>query len=98
MSCRISDLRDKQVICMCDGTVLGLVCDVEVDTCTGCLNAIVIYGRSRCFGIFGREDDIIIPWCEIKVIGCDTVLVSCSPPIIGKKRGLFGRGVMFSGH
>lgn len=76
MLCRIDELKNKQVVCVKDGCVLGFVSDVEMDTVNGNLTAIVIFGRLRFFGLFGREDDIIIPWSDIKVIGNETVLVA----------------------
>lgn len=35
MNCCVTDLRNKEVVNKKDGTRLGNVCDVEVDTCTG---------------------------------------------------------------
>lgn len=89
MSCRISELRDKQVVCVSSGIALGPICDVEVDTNSGRLVSIIIFGRCRCMGLFGREEDIIIPWNEIKVIGPDTVLVGIQPPQCCKNGGPF---------
>ena len=91
MICRIDELKDKQVVCVKDGCVLGYVSDVELDTEKGTLTSIVIYGRLRFFGLFGRENDIIIPFDEIRVIGAETVLVSTSVNLSlrdprGKKR------------
>ncbi len=80
MNCYITELNEKEVINICDGTRLGNVCDVEVDTCTGCLVSIIIYGKGKCFGLLGREEDIRICWNEIKVIGDDTILVDIKPP------------------
>lgn len=79
MSCRIADLRNKQVVCVKNGCVLGFVSDVDIDTSTGNLLAIVIFGRLRLLGILGREDDIVIPWKDISVIGHETVLVNTEP-------------------
>lgn len=79
MCCRIADLRNKQVVCVKNGCVLGFVSDIEVNTGDGRLEALVIYGRPRIFGLFGREEDIIIPWKEISVIGQETVLVETDP-------------------
>ena len=90
MNCRISDLRDKQVVCILNGCTLGPVCDVEFDINSGNLVALIVFGRSRCFGLLGREEDIVIPWCEIKVIGPDTILVGVKPPT-PPRRGLFGK-------
>ena len=51
--------------------------DIEFDTETGMLTAIVIFGRNHFLGLFGKENDIIIPWNEIEVIGNETILVNC---------------------
>lgn len=79
MCTRIADFRNKQVVCTQNGCVLGYVSDVEFSVNDGKLSAIVIFGRPRFFGLFGREDDIVIPWHEIKVIGQETVLVNTDP-------------------
>lgn len=76
MNCRMADMRRKEVINMKDGTKIGCVCDVEIDTTCAKIYAIVIYGRPRLFGLLGREDDIVIKWDDIQVIGEETVLVS----------------------
>lgn len=76
MNCRIDELKNKQVVCVKDGCVLGYISDVELDTETGELVSLIIYGKPRLFGFLGREEDIVIPWRDIKVIGNETVLVS----------------------
>ena len=74
---RIAELKDRQVVCVRDGTILGFVGDIELDTENGKLSSIVIFGRAKGFGIFGREDDIVIPWENIEIIGDETILVNC---------------------
>lgn len=86
MMCRLSDLREKEVISIQNGSCLGCVSDVEIDTCCAKVVAIVIYGRSRLFGLLGREEDIVIGWEEIQCIGEDTVLVKCCPPACAPHR------------
>lgn len=87
MNCRIDELRNKQVVCIKDGCVLGYVSDVELDTTSGELTAIVIFGRLRAMGLLGRDEDIIIPWRDIKVIGRETILVATDPaPYMKYKR------------
>ena len=76
MCCRITDMHEKEVINICDGRRLGCVDDVEVDTCTAQLVSLVIFGRAKVFGVLGREEDIVIPWKEIEVIGEQTILVN----------------------
>lgn len=82
MLCKITDMHDKEVINICDGNRLGCVDDVEVDTCTAQLCAIVIHGKPKLFGFAGHEEDLVIPWKEIEIIGEETILVNrpvCSP-------------------
>ncbi|WBY64592.1 YlmC/YmxH family sporulation protein [Thermocaproicibacter melissae] len=90
MNCRIEDMRHKEVINIKDGARLGAVSDLEIDTTNARVSAIVIYGRLRWFGLLGREDDIVIRWQDIQVIGDDTILVNYNSPIRtkGPPRGL----------
>lgn len=84
MNCCIAELTRKDVINAKTGCRLGCVSDVEVDVCDGKLTAIIIWGRGKCFGLFGHQDDIRVPWNEIQVIGEDTIIVcmekSAEPP------------------
>lgn len=87
MCCRIAEIREKQVICIKDGTIIGNVCDVEIDTCNGRLVSVIVLGRSRCFGLLGKEEDFVVKWECIEVIGNDTILVNCEPPHLRKRGG-----------
>ncbi len=82
--CRIEELCRKDVINIKDDCRLGCICDVEIDAADGRVIALVIYGHSRFFGIFGREEDVVIPWCNIQTIGEDTILV-CAEPICRRR-------------
>jgi len=68
-------MRRKEVINSKTGCRIGFVDDVEVDTVTAKLVAIVIFGRWRCFGLLGKEENIVIKWENICLIGEDTILV-----------------------
>ena len=76
MICRITNMHDKEVINVCDGSRLGCVDDVEIDTCSAQLCAIVIHGRPKAMGLMGHEEDLVIPWKQIEIIGEETILVS----------------------
>ena len=85
MDCRLSDLRHKEVISEIDGTRLGYVDDIIVDTKSSAVVAFVIFGRFFLFGIFGKREDYIIPWEKIRLIGEDAVIISCHKPKPQKK-------------
>ena len=75
MVCSVNALREKEVINVKDGARLGFVGDVEVDLDTGSLISIVIPGAYKLAGLFGREQDVIIKWDDIKKIGDDLIIV-----------------------
>ena len=74
MGCCINDLRDKEVINICDGRKLGCVDDVEVDIVSGRLVSIIVPCDGRIFG-FGRSKSLVILWECIEKIGDDIILV-----------------------
>lgn len=76
MIARITDMHDKEVINISDGTRLGFVDDLEVDTCTAQITALVICGHRRLCGLLGKEADVVIQWKDIEVIGDETILVN----------------------
>ncbi len=72
---KTSDLREKEVINVRDGTRLGLISDIEVNLEKGIVEAIVIPGPGRILGLFGRNQDFVIRWKNIVRIGSDVILV-----------------------
>ena len=72
---RIADLRYREVINLCTGHRLGFVCDVEMEVSSGQVIALVVPGPCRFFGLFGREDDYLIPFDSISKIGSDIILI-----------------------
>lgn len=79
MSMRFTELRCKEVICVNDGQRLGFISDVKVELPEGCVVAIIVPGPCRFLGLFGRQDDFVIPWNCIRRIGPDIVLVDIKP-------------------
>ena len=86
MSCRIAQLRHKEVVNGSDGAILGCVDDVEIDTKSACLVAIIVYGRRQFLGLFGKRTDTVIPWSSIRLIGEDAILVDCRGAACKKRR------------
>lgn len=84
MKCRLSDLKSKEVIETKSGVIIGRIDDVEINMEDSSVESMIVYGRPRLFGIFGREDDIVISYEDIDLIGKDTVLVSRSRVVDSK--------------
>ena len=75
MVCGLSELKRKEVIDILSGEKLGFVDDIEINTESATVVALVVYGSPRVFGLFGRDDDIVVQCDEIAVIGRDTILI-----------------------
>ena len=75
----MSELKCREVINICDGCRIGFVSDLELDCTGGNVVAIVVPGKAKFFGLFGREDDYVIPWGCIRRMGGDIILVEVVP-------------------
>lgn len=72
---KASDLREKEVINIKDGTRLGLIEDIEVNLKKGIIESIIVPGSGSLFSLFNRNNDYIINWENIIRIGSDVILV-----------------------
>ena len=79
-------LRDKEVVNARDGKVLGCICDLELDICSGRILKIILppYGSWFCFK--NCKSKIYIPWEDIERIGDDVIIVRCREVFECKKK------------
>lgn len=72
----LRDICRRDVVNMEKGIVIGTVDDIVFDEKNACVEALLIYGRPRLFGLLGRDSDVRIPWAEVISFGRDVILVS----------------------
>jgi YlmC/YmxH family sporulation protein len=72
---RISEFQIKDVVNVADGKKLGNISDIDISIGTGKIEAIIISENSKVFGLFGKDEEIVIPWRNIMKIGEDVILV-----------------------
>ncbi|MDD9147149.1 MULTISPECIES: YlmC/YmxH family sporulation protein [unclassified Sporolactobacillus] len=72
---RISDFQTKEVVNVENGKRLGHIGDLDVNLSTGKIENLIIPGAGRVMGLFGRENDVVVPWNNIVRIGADVILV-----------------------
>lgn len=72
---RLCELRQKEVINVCDCKIIGCVCDVEINAERGCVEALIVPGPARICGFLGRDTEYVIPWECVKQVGDDIILV-----------------------
>ncbi|MEG0178789.1 MAG: YlmC/YmxH family sporulation protein [Oscillospiraceae bacterium] len=85
----ISDLCELEVVSLASGVNLGRIDDFMLDEVNAAITHIVLFGHSKFFGLFGRDEDITVPWNDIVKIGEDVILVKGDLPYIGKRNKFF---------
>ncbi len=79
------ELREKEVVNVCDGRRFGYVCDLEIDLSCGKICSLIVPGELKFLG-FSRSNDYVIPWDCIEQIGGDIILVRVSN-LVCRERG-----------
>lgn len=69
------ELREKDVINIKDCKRLGSVTDLIFDPKHGCILALITSCNEKLWGLLGKDSEYEIPWCKIKQIGPDIILV-----------------------
>lgn len=86
-------LRQRQVINLCNGEILGYACEIEFDADDGRVLSIIVPQKTN-FPVFCKKKEYIIPFRCIECIGDDTVLVRILPEEIClfdcKSKNIFG--------
>lgn len=72
---RFCELRTKEVVNVCSGCRLGYITDLEINQCSGDIEAVIIPGPGKLCGFLGVDSEYIIPFPCIRKIGPDLILV-----------------------
>ncbi|MDO5572912.1 MAG: YlmC/YmxH family sporulation protein [bacterium] len=72
---RLSELKEKEVVNIKSCKKIGYIGDLEIDVCTGCVRDIIVPERKSICTLFCSDSDCVIPFCQIKQIGPDIILV-----------------------
>ncbi|WP_027408213.1 YlmC/YmxH family sporulation protein [Anoxybacteroides tepidamans] len=72
---KISEFQAKDVVNVANGKKLGNIGDIDINLQTGQIESLIILGAGKVLGLFGREEETVIPWRNIVKIGADVILV-----------------------
>ena len=78
MLCTLTDLRRKEIVDTKTGVILGRADDIQFDSETSNIISMIIYGRPRFFGFFGRDSDLSVKFEDVTLIGKDAILVTAA--------------------
>lgn len=74
----LGELQSKDVINVVDGSKLGRISNMEIDTSTGKILSITVQTNTRLVNFFTGNNNAIIPWNQIVKIGGEVVIVNYS--------------------
>ncbi|KKB39265.1 YlmC/YmxH family sporulation protein [Bacillus thermotolerans] len=83
---RISEFQMKDIVNVANGKKLGNISDIHLNLHSGTIDSIVISRSGKFLGLFGKEEEIIIPWTQIVKIGEDVILVRYAGPPLPAER------------
>ena len=69
------DFKQKEVVSVTEGKIIGFVVDVQADFQTGEINSIIVAKTGKIFNSLISKNNLTIPWEKIVKIGEDVILV-----------------------
>ncbi len=77
---RFREIGGKEIIDVSHGVKLGVLgqTDLEINEQTGQIEAFIVPSY-KWFGLVKEDEETLIPWSNIKVIGEDMIVVESSP-------------------
>lgn len=72
---KLSELQNKKIISVKDGSYIGIIIDVNI-TKDGALESLVVEKSKPIISRFTSRDEYIIKWDQIQKIGEDVILCS----------------------
>lgn len=72
---RLSDLQNKDIICVNDGKKIGSIIDININD-SGKLESLIVEKSKFFISRFTTSNEIEIKWNQIEKIGEDVILVN----------------------
>lgn len=72
---RLSELQNKDIICVNDGKKIGNIIDINIDN-SGKLDSLIVEKSKFIISRFSTSNEIEIKWGQIEKIGEDVILVN----------------------
>lgn len=72
----LGELQSKDVVNVVDGSKLGKVTDMDIESATGKIVSITVQPNTRIMNFFSQNNTVVIPWNQIIKIGGEVVIVN----------------------
>lgn len=71
----LTNLKDMEIIDVNTGTKLGFIKDLNIDCDEHRIISVVLPSQTSKISLFSKNEDIEVPWENIKKIGVDVILI-----------------------
>ncbi|AZV56231.1 YlmC/YmxH family sporulation protein [Clostridium sp. AWRP] len=71
----LTNLRNMEIIDINTGAKLGFIKDLKINCEDHKIMSIILPSQTFKISLFGKNEDIEIPWDNVKKIGVDVILV-----------------------
>ncbi len=75
-----TEICNKEVVQIESGVCLGKIDDLILNPATAEIESFVMFGRTKLFGLMGREESFVIQWHEVLKFGVDAILIETPLP------------------
>lgn len=82
---RVQDLLRREVINLFSGEKLGFATDIEIDTDTGKIAALILPEKSKGMSLFNKQSDLIVPWQDIQRISDDLIMINTDTGLLRRQ-------------
>ncbi len=72
---RLSELQNKDIVNMNNGSKIGVIIDVVIDELNGNMISLIVQ-KNKLINVFNNSAEFEIKWDQIKKIGDDVILVN----------------------
>ena len=72
---RLSELQNKDIVNMNNGSKIGVIIDVVIDELNGNMLSLIVQ-KNKLINVFNNSAEFEIKWNQIKKIGDDVILVN----------------------
>ena len=76
---RFCELKEKEVVNICNGKCLGGVVDLQINVCSGAIEALIVPGPAKFCGFFGTDSEYVIPFACIKTVSYTHLTLPTTP-------------------
>ncbi|MFB1049651.1 YlmC/YmxH family sporulation protein [Paraliobacillus sp. JSM ZJ581] len=71
----LTNMQLKEIILVENGEKIGMIVDLDIDEEKGRIIQLVVGTKNKVIPLFGKQDELVIPWEDIVTVGSDVILI-----------------------